>query len=105
LPDEVQTTGPVTFWHPKSLVNAFKRLSPSDVKNWIWWNLPIPPERKLDFVDLIEEEPTGVDWYSEEQTQKLLSMMSETNLKMESAEIKKQIKATANVARSGTGII
>ncbi len=35
LPDEVQTTGPITFWHPRSLISAFKRLSPPDTINGV----------------------------------------------------------------------
>jgi DNA (cytosine-5)-methyltransferase 1 len=47
---------------------------------WIWWNLPSPPSRTHDLIDLIEEEPAGVRWNSQAQTEKLIGMMSKPNL-------------------------
>jgi DNA (cytosine-5)-methyltransferase 1 len=48
-------------------------------RQWIWWQLPRPPIRKVYFSNLIEENPTSVSWFSEEETRQLLAMMSEIN--------------------------
>lgn len=65
----------VVPWHVDALRSAHADL-PSDVqRSWLWWALPPPPKRKLKFIDLIEENPTGVDWHSAAQTKQLLAMM------------------------------
>ena len=46
---------------------------------WLWWNLALPPERLNVFADLIEPEPYGVAWNSDEKTQALLASMSVLN--------------------------
>jgi DNA (cytosine-5)-methyltransferase 1 len=66
-------------WHPRSLIVAFEGLSPSAKKRWIWWTAPAPRVRKTRFADLIEDEPTGVDWHSPAETDYLLSLMSPVN--------------------------
>lgn len=75
-------------WHPPRMVKAVAGLTPKDAKNWVWWNLPRPAPRKLNFVDLIESEPAGVKWDTPDKTRKLLGMMSEAN-KKKVAEVQK----------------
>jgi DNA (cytosine-5)-methyltransferase 1 len=48
--------------------------------NWVWWNLPLPELIVPPLSSLIETEPTGVKWNSTAETERLLSMMSKTNL-------------------------
>jgi DNA (cytosine-5)-methyltransferase 1 len=67
-------------WHPKALINAHEKLPAKTREKWLWWNPPLPPARRRTFADLIEETPTGVAWHSEEETSKLLAMMSDLNL-------------------------
>ncbi len=63
-------------WHSSSLTAAHSRL-PSGLKpSWIWWRLPIPNGPVPQFSTMIEDKPTGVQWHSEEQTQRLISLMS-----------------------------
>lgn len=45
----------------------------------LWWTLPPPPERTLTLADIIEEEPMGVTWHTEEETGHLLEMMSDAH--------------------------
>ena len=88
IPPELVSNGPDPEWHPRSLVDAFEGLSPSAKKRWIWWTAPAPRVRKTRFADLIEDEPTGVDWHSPAETDYLLSLMSPVNLaKVASAKL------------------
>lgn len=87
--------------HTRSLVKAHSRLSRAIQSSWIWWTLPAPPKRELNFVDVIEEEPTGVQWHSPEDTQKLISMMSDVHIaKLNSAKRWKKLKIGALYKRT-----
>lgn len=68
------------LWHPKALQLAFMRLTGKSKENWIWWKMPAPPRRNARFADLIEENPTSVQWHTAAETAKLLDMMSDNNL-------------------------
>jgi DNA (cytosine-5)-methyltransferase 1 len=78
-PTELASDGADPEWHPRALVDAYAGMSPSAKKRWIWWKAPAPRVRKTRFADLIEDKPTGVDWYSPGQTDYLLSLMSPVN--------------------------
>ena len=79
--------GPSAPWHTPALRAAFRKLPPADQGAWIWWSLPLPPPRRVRFADLIEDEPDSVDWHQQEETQRLLAMMSQRNRsKVESAQ-------------------
>ncbi len=79
LPKSVVDNGPNSLWHPSSLLKAGQALPRSIARRWIWWRLPEPPGRKLDFIDIIEDEPDDVAWKSEKETEKLLALMSDIN--------------------------
>ena len=79
LPECIVLDEPNPEWHTKSLMNAWNNFTKRDRDNWIWWNPSTPPIRESNFVDLIEEKPTGVDWHTAAETKKLLSMMSPVN--------------------------
>ncbi len=81
IPDALLGTGAHSVWHPKSVLKARQKLPIETSKQWIWWNIPEPPPRKLNFIDIIEDEPEGVEWKSESDTRYILNMMSETNRK------------------------
>src|SRR5271157_698459 len=89
IPMSLVAPGPEDPWHPSNLRFAFKRLSPKARRNWIWWSLPVPPKRKRSLADFIEKDPRDVDWFSDDETQNLISMMSELNReKLEEAKRK-----------------
>lgn len=67
-------------WHPKALQVAQLRLTGTSKEKWVWWSLPAPPPRNSRFADLIEENPTSVQWHTTAETGKLLDMMSDLNL-------------------------
>lgn len=78
-PGEIEGVGATGIWHPQTLRVAHRRLSQHVQQNWIWWSLPLPSTRRINLSDLIEDEPQGVDWNSEEKTQALIDMMSPLN--------------------------
>ena len=71
---------PSISWHTNSLQNAYKRLNEAIRDRWIWWKLPLPAIRTTRFSDLIEENETGLLWNTENETKRLLEMMSPLNL-------------------------
>lgn len=74
-------------WHSAALVEAYGKLSKRSQGAWIWWRLPVRPTRTTTFADLIEDKPKGVRWHTQEETKRLLSMMSPVNLaKVEAAK-------------------
>lgn len=79
--------GPTMPFHTRGLQNAYHRIGERARENWLWWNLPLPPLRTKTFSDIIEDNPSGVAWHSEEQTARLLGSMSPVNLaKVEAAK-------------------
>jgi len=87
IPAEMTLEGPSSLWHSRSLCVAHDKLPEEVQKNWVWWRLPAPRARKTVFADLIEENPTSIDWHSDSETGKLLDMMSDINLdKVEAAQ-------------------
>lgn len=87
IPQDMMALQAMVPWHPKAMVNAVAILSPEAQRKWVWWSLPIPSPRRAAFIDLIESDPTGVDWHSADETKRLLGMMSERNLeKVEKAK-------------------
>ncbi len=69
--------GPIEPFHTKSLRRAVESAPACD--RLVWWNVPTPPRRNAVFADLVEENPAGVAWHSPAETERLLSMMTETN--------------------------
>ncbi|WP_426991897.1 DNA cytosine methyltransferase [Methylomonas sp. CM2] len=87
IPGELVGDGATEQWHPKALRTAFDKLPSKLKENWLWWRMPPPELNASRFADVIEEHPTGVEWHSEEETKKLLGMMSTVNLaKVEQAK-------------------
>jgi DNA (cytosine-5)-methyltransferase 1 len=74
-------------FHPPALRRAVERL-PADLQAlMVWWRLPEPAARTTGLASVIEAEPSGVGWHSAEETARLLSLMSPTNLaKVEAAQ-------------------
>jgi DNA (cytosine-5)-methyltransferase 1 len=79
--------GPSQPWHTRGLVAAFERIPDKMKKNWLWWSLPAIAKRNTSFRDLIEENPSDVEWHSPAETKTLLAMMSSINArKVEAAK-------------------
>lgn len=79
LPPALTAHKPLLPWHTKTLKTAYEKLAPPTKQAWIWWNLPLPPKRTVNLAGLIEENPTSTSWFSPQETQRLLDMMSDVN--------------------------
>ncbi len=79
LPQDVMADGPTAPWHTPALKTAYENLPAKVRKDWVWWNLSLPPQRKVKFADIIEENPVSPTWFTPEETKKLLAMMSPIN--------------------------
>jgi DNA (cytosine-5)-methyltransferase 1 len=79
LPADLTAPGPLAPWHTRTLKAAFEKVAPKAKRAWVWWNLPLPPERKFRFSDLVEKNPKSVPWFTSEETRRLLSRMSPIN--------------------------
>jgi DNA (cytosine-5)-methyltransferase 1 len=92
IPIELMSDSPSASWHTRALRLAQSRLKGKAGEQWIWWRLPMPKPRKVELADVIEENPSDVQWHTKEETAKLLSMMSATNLeKVKAARRTKQV--------------
>ncbi len=79
-PKRLHSASPTPWSHPKSLLDAYLALPETLQQEWRWWELPAPAVPPTRLATLIEEEPTGVEWDAPEKTDRLLALMSETNL-------------------------
>ena len=87
LPPRVVHGGPSRLWHPKALTSAYSGLSAAAKSRWVWWDLPVPSDAVTVLADLIEDKPAGVAWHSNDETGRLLGMMSPLNqAKVEAAQ-------------------
>ena len=79
VPSDLVSDEPVLRWHPKAVVNAYNAMSAYAKTHWIWWNAPAPAVRNARFADIIEDEPTGIEWHSVAETRHILRLMSAVN--------------------------
>jgi DNA (cytosine-5)-methyltransferase 1 len=79
IPNAVTARAPYARWHPQRLADAFENMQRCCRESWIWWKLPDPTARHFRFQDLIEIEPRGVQWHTQRETRRLLSLMSPVN--------------------------
>lgn len=62
-----------------ALLRAYETMPEEMRRDWCWWSVPAPAGANLRLIDLIEPAPADVDWHSDAQTQKLLSLMDDVN--------------------------
>ncbi|MCS6887014.1 MAG: DNA cytosine methyltransferase [Chloroflexus sp.] len=79
LPDRLLSSSPHPVWHPSSVLRTYHQLSPASCEAWLWWRLPLPDQPRLPLSSIIELEPTGVQWHSDEETARLLALMAPTH--------------------------
>jgi DNA (cytosine-5)-methyltransferase 1 len=78
---------PIAPFHSPALQRAFERVSKAAQKKMVWWNVPAPARRNTTFADLIEENPTSVDWHTDAERDLLVGKMSAVNkAKLEAAK-------------------
>lgn len=76
IPGVLTEAAPSPAWHSNALQLAYERLPRPLRESWIWWNLPVPSLHVPPLASIIEERPTGVMWHTQEETKRLLSLMS-----------------------------
>ena len=91
--------GPNSLWHPDSLMAAHSQLPKTVRENWVWWQMPKPSKRTLRFIDLIEENPLGTKWHSQDETSRMIGMMSNLNLKKLEAAKKSGVRMVGGIYR------
>jgi DNA (cytosine-5)-methyltransferase 1 len=80
IPAELLSNDYDKFWHPRSLLKAYFDWPLSVRHNWVWWNMPKPDGLRIDGLSsVVEESPKGVAWHTKQETDRLISLMSETN--------------------------
>jgi DNA (cytosine-5)-methyltransferase 1 len=78
---------PIAPFHTAALQRAFGRVSKPAQRKMIWWNVPAPARRNTTFAELIEENPTSVNWHSDAERDLLIEKMSQVNkAKLEAAK-------------------
>jgi DNA (cytosine-5)-methyltransferase 1 len=79
--------GPIAPFHTAALQRAFARVSKAYQRKMIWWNVPAPAQRNSTFAQLIEDNPTSVNWHSDAERDLLIEKMSPINkAKLEAAK-------------------
>jgi DNA (cytosine-5)-methyltransferase 1 len=68
-----------SIWFPESLQTVKASLPEHVQAAWRWWKVSVPDVQPPRVEEIIEAEPTGVRWNSDEETQRLLDMMTARN--------------------------
>lgn len=79
IPSTVSSPKSSTTWHTRAVREAHAGLSAKTKRRWVWWSFPEPPPRETVFADIIEDDPSGVIWRTQEETLATLAMMSDVN--------------------------
>lgn len=79
IPGRLFSGKAVDHWHPKRLRAAEAALPATSRSSWLWFAPPAPPTSNARLIDLIEDHPSDVSWNSDEETERLLDMMSRVN--------------------------
>jgi len=91
--DYLLTTKPDPKWHTDALVKAYSKLDKATKNSWVWWNIPYPPSRQQNLSDIVEEKPSTVVWHTQNETKRLIELMSAVNLaKLKKAKQQKALK-------------
>lgn len=80
IPADVFYNRAIPAWHPQKVISAYNSLSRRVKNRWRWWQLPEPRQPLMTLDDIIEDNPQGVKWHSEQETQAILAMMTPLNL-------------------------
>ena len=67
-------------WFSKAVRSSYEQLPASLRALWRWWRLPEPSLAISPVEDMIEENPTAVEWHAPGETARLLDMMTALNL-------------------------
>jgi DNA (cytosine-5)-methyltransferase 1 len=80
VPEGLALSHPSSPWHSEGVMKATRVLPPKVFRDWIWWNLGKAPMLATCFADVISDSGSDIIWHTPEETERLLSLMSELNL-------------------------
>jgi DNA (cytosine-5)-methyltransferase 1 len=87
VPNGLTQAGPSSLWHPRNLRTAYHVVPDATRANWLWWSPPTPSPRAKVLANIIQENPSDVEWRAPFETERILAMMSEVNrAKVEAAK-------------------
>ncbi|MCY4109900.1 MAG: DNA cytosine methyltransferase [Chloroflexi bacterium] len=66
-------------WFTKAAKSAHTRFPATLRDSWRWWKLPEPSSTISPVEDIIEGNPTSVQWHEPKETKRLLAMMTDVN--------------------------
>lgn len=81
IPSKLLSAFPIDPWHTAALRAAFDQFDSALKKRCVWWKLPKPLRRTIALSEIIQANPEGVKWNSQQETERLLNMMSDLNLR------------------------
>jgi DNA (cytosine-5)-methyltransferase 1 len=103
-PDLIRDTGPLAIpspFHPPALRAAVEHLPDELAARWIWFQLPRPPVRTTQLMDLVEDPPIGVEWHRAPHTREMLDLMSPRHrARVDAAEASDEAKVGAFFRRT-----
>lgn len=76
VPASALSKRPTPAWHPDKLIGAYNALPKKIKSKWRWWKMPEPGMQLNTLDDIIEQEPKGVKWNTQEETDRILSLMA-----------------------------
>jgi DNA (cytosine-5)-methyltransferase 1 len=79
IPAALTESAASPLWHTRALRTALDNTPVQVRENWVWWSLPEPARRNTTFADLVEDDPSDVEWHTPVETRRLLGMMSDVN--------------------------
>jgi DNA (cytosine-5)-methyltransferase 1 len=78
IPEGLVADAPGLWTTPPALLAAQAKLPRDVAARWRWWRLAEPPSRNLGLGDVIEDA-AGPRWHAQDETDYLLSLMSDAN--------------------------
>ena len=67
-------------WFTNAVRHAHKKIPTALGESWRWWKLPEPALTVPPVKEMVEKNPTSIDWHEPDETARLLGMMTPLNL-------------------------
>jgi DNA (cytosine-5)-methyltransferase 1 len=76
IPRSLIDIGPTKMWHPEALQRTHQHIPQHIRDSWVWWRMPAPLVPQSSLTDLIEDAPDSVKWHTQDETDRLLELMT-----------------------------
>ena len=83
-----EEAGETVPWFTKAVRSAHENMPAALGELWRWWKLPEPSAAISPVEDMVEENPTSVEWHEPDETARLLRMMTPLNLEKTNLAVK-----------------